>query len=209
MIWGAYMKPQGNMGETLKTIRNTNILVIIASVTIGLIYIFSPLPAMEVICYIIAAAMCVYGVFTFVEYFVKSNNDAFGSFGLVKGVTLVVFGVFVFLNPSFITNMLAVLVGIAMIIDGVAKAQYAVDLLRLKSEKWWYSLIPAAIVFILGAVIAFNPAETAKGFMIFVGVSLLVCAASDIFSIFFLSHCVKKLDTEETEEPEIPEIENE
>ena len=203
------MKPQGNMGETLKTIRNTNILVIIASVTIGLIYIFSPLPAMEVICYIIAAAMCVYGVFTSVEYFVKSNNDAFGSFGLVKGVTLVVFGVFVFLNPSFITNMLAVLVGIAMIIDGVAKAQYAVDLLRLKSEKWWYSLIPAAIVFILGAVIAFNPAETAKGFMIFVGVSLLVCAASDIFSIFFLSHCVKKLDTEETEEPEIPEIENE
>lgn len=204
------MKATTNLKETLKTLRNTNILVIIAAVTIGLIYIFSPLPAAEVICYIIAAAMCVYGVFTFVEYFVKPNADAFGSFGLVKGVTLVVFGVFIFLNPLFIANMLAALVGIVMIIDGVVKAQYAIDLLRLKSSAWWYVLIPAGITFVLGSIIAFNPTETAKGFMIFVGVSLIVDAASDVFSIFFLSHCIKKLETEEAEQDsEIPEIENE
>ena len=203
------MKEFGNIKETLKSVRNTNILVIIATVAIGLIYIFSPVPAMEVICYIVAAAMCVYGVFAFVEYFVKPKTEAFGSFGLVKGMTLVVFGVFIFLNPSFVANMLATLVGISMIIDGVVKAQYSIDLLRLKSDAWWYSLIPAAVVFILGAIIAFNPGETAKGFMVFVGISLLIDAVADIFSIFFLSHCVKKLEAEETEESEIPEIENE
>jgi uncharacterized membrane protein HdeD (DUF308 family) len=132
------MKEFGNIKETLKSVRNTNILVIIATVAIGLIYIFSPVPAMEVVCYIVAAAMCIYGVFAFVEYFVKPKTEAFGSFGLVKGMTLVVFGVFIFLNPFFVANMLATLVGIAMIIDGVVKAQYSIDLLRLKSDAWWW-----------------------------------------------------------------------
>lgn len=192
------MKDFEGIRASLKSVRNIMILMIVATASIGLIYIFSPIPAMKVVCYIIASLMCVYGVYSFVEYFVKNRTEAFGTFGLVKGIALVVFGVFVFLNPDYVSQMLATIVGIALIIDGVVKAQYSIDLLRLKSNRWWHLLIPAAIVLILGIIVVFNPKETDPPYMLFVGIVLLIDAAIDIFTLIYLSSCIKKLETEET-----------
>ena len=187
-----------SMRASLKSVRSTMVIMMIAAVAIGLIYIFSPVPAMEVVCYIIASAMCVYGVYSFVEYFVKSKTDAFGSFGLVRGVALVAFGIFIFLNPQFVSQMLASIVGIALILDGVVKAQYSVDLLRLKSERWWHLLIPAGVALILGIIVVFNPTQTAAAFMVFVGIALIVDALADLFSLIYLSMCLKQLEGKET-----------
>ncbi len=188
------MKKTGNLNESFKGLRNTMVLIIVATVAMGLIYFFSPLSAMKVVGYVMASALCLWGVYIFVEYFVRDENIAFGSYGLVKGLAAVLIGILIFSNIRYVSYALSFIVGISMIIDGLAKAQYSIDLLRLKAKNWWWLFIPAALILVLGIIIACNPRVTTDGFKTFIGISLVLDAATDIFSILFISRKLKQVE---------------
>lgn len=67
---------------------------------------------------------------------------------------------------------------------GIGKLQTAVDLLRLKNEKWWWRAISAAISVICAFVIILNPFTTTVVLWQFTGISLLVEAVFDIVTLF-------------------------
>ncbi len=177
--------------DTFKEIRNGMLLVSVAAVVVGVIAIFAPDVFGKIVCYVIAGLLCAVGAYTFISYFISDTDDSFGSFGLVKGITALAFGILLFINPQFLASLLGAVLGISMIIDGAVKLQYAIDLLRIKVREGWALMIPAAAVTLLGIIIiAAN--SSAEGFTLFIGITLVLDGLSDLFTIWRLSRFAKK-----------------
>lgn len=191
-----------NSARVLKKLKNTLLVSAVAAVIIGLIFILAPSVSSQMICYFIGGVLCAVGAYNLISYFIVRRKEQF-THGLVGSTALLAAGIFVFVRASFIIELLAVIIGIVMLIDGVAKLEYAIDLKRLGKEKSWALLIPAVLVFALGLFIVFFPGS-GDWFMIFIGVVLIFDGLSDLFSMLWISKHIKQAakredDTEITE----------
>lgn len=194
------------LAKTIKAGRNNMMLYSIASVIIGVIAMIAPSTFYNIISYVIAGILCAFGLYSVITYFSQGVSDAFGSFGLVKGTAFLGFGVLLFIKPDFIVTTFGLILGIALIIDGVIKVQYSVDLFRAKYEKWWYLLIPGALILLLG-LIFITANDDGRGFTVFLGITLVVDGVTDLFTYIFLSRFAKKGGEAETALVEVKEQE--
>ena len=126
-------------------------------------------------------------------YISAERQQAFTSFSLVGSVALIIGGVAIFINPEFFASILATFFGCVMIVDGVLKVQYGVDLAKIGAKMWWTILILAAVIIGLGLVVVFNPFSTAMVFTIFAGTVLIFNGISDIVTTIYVSHIYKEL----------------
>lgn len=81
--------------------------------------------------------------------------------------------------------LLTILYGIIILITGLLKIQWAVDMLRMKIQKWFFAAIGAALSLLFAAVILMNPFESTVFLWRFVAVSLILEAILDIVTLFY------------------------
>ena len=81
--------------------------------------------------------------------------------------------------------LLTVLYGVLALINGVGKIQWAVDLLRKKSKKWFWAAISAAVMLICSLVILADPFRSAVVLWVFIGVTWIADAILDVIAMIF------------------------
>ncbi len=176
-----------------KNIKKSLILADVAIIVLGVLMIVFPERSGDFICRAIGVILCVMGVFRVVAYFAYDRSELFSSFALVQGAAFIGFGVYFLARPQFLAAFLTVALALVLIIGGVMKLQYTIDLARMGSSLWWIELIGALIMATLGVVAFLDPFEAASGLMIFIGVSFLVDGIWDMISVLWLSRTVKRL----------------
>ena len=82
--------------------------------------------------------------------------------------------------------VLTILYGIFMIISGVGKIQWAMDLLRLR-RKSGLPAISAILSIVFGFVILQSPFETTEILWTFTGIAMVVEAIIDIVSLIYVA----------------------
>jgi len=128
------------------------------------------------------------GVSGIVGYFRAEPEEAAQSSGLMKGLLLVC-GAFVclfktqWLIAAF--PLITVFYGVMILIAGISKLQWAIDLLRLKQKYWFVALIGAALSVLFAVIILTNPFASTGVLWIFIAVSLIVEALMDILTFIF------------------------
>ena len=130
----------------------------------------------NIICRGVGAVLCIWGVVRLVAYF--RNNEILGSFGLVQGVALAGFGLYILIRPGIIEVFLTTVFAIIIIVDGILKLQYALDFRKLDAGGWWIEAVCAAVMIILGIVVLFNPFVTVAAVMLFIGVVCIILAVA-------------------------------
>lgn len=165
-------------------------LILIAA---GIIFLVFPASCNQIIACIIGAACLISGIASIISYFKLQWKTPFSSFGFVQGTALAMIGIFILINPEFLIGFLTSILGIVLIIDGVFKLQYAIDLLRIKLSGWIFVLILAIIAAALGVLTLYNPFATANALTVFIGVALLVDGIADLGTILYVSIGVKRL----------------
>ena len=160
------------------------ILTDIAIIILGLLMTIFSQSAGSIICMVLGISMCIFGVLVFISYFAKSGEEAFGSFAIVRGTALLGFGVLFIVAPEPIRDFLNIILGIILIISGVIKLQYAVDLIRLKAKLCWLSFLGAAVTIALGVIVFVN--HNAAWLMVFLGISFLVNGIWDLAVVILL-----------------------
>ncbi len=156
----------------------------IALIILGLLMTIFHKSAGNIICIALGILMCVFGVLRFISYFAKNKEEAVGSFAIVQGTALLGFGVLFIIAPEPIRALLNILLGIILVISGVLKLQYAVDLIRLKAKLWWISFLGAVITIALGIIIFIFYGET--WLMLFTGISFMVNGLLDLVVVIIL-----------------------
>ena len=178
--------------KNVGTLQKDFIYTALALIAVGVMFVVLPKSSATLICYITAGLLCVWGIIKLMMYVSSGVGEKFGSFGLVTSVSLIIGGIAIFVNPEFFAGIIATIFGCAMIVDGVLKVQYAIDLSGIGGKYWWVVLIAAAVFIAAGLIVVFNPLSAAVTFMIFAGVALIVDGISDLITAFYVSRVLKK-----------------
>lgn len=182
-----------DLRDEAKGIRRELIFMDIAIMAMGVLMTIFPDQSRDVICRAVGIVLCVWGVIRVIEYFIAKGTEAFGSFALVQGAAMIGFGVYFLIKPEFLAAFLTVALAIILLIGGVMKFQFGIDLVRLKVKSWWVELIGALLMIALGVIAFVNPFDAASGLMMFIGISFIVDGIWDMVSILWLSNAAKKV----------------
>lgn len=160
----------------------------IAEILVGILLLINPAgftSAIIIVCGVVAAVI---GLASLVNYFRADAETASREHRLSKGILLLLFGLFcAFKSEWFLLTfpLLTVLYGIATLLLGVGKVQWAVDMLRAKQKYWFLSCISAVLTIICSIVILSNPFVSTAVLWVFIGLTLIAEAIVDIVAYIF------------------------
>ena len=75
--------------------------------------------------------------------------------------------------------------GVIILLMGVAKIQWAVDMLRMKKQNWFLAAIASVLCMAIAIIILMSPFESTLFFWRFIAISLILEAVLDILALVF------------------------
>jgi len=156
-----------------------------AELVIGILLLIDPAGFTKGILIAGGILLLMYGIAALYRYFRLEPEETVQQYLLCKGLLAVLGGVFCVLNPQWFLAAFPVLTffyGILILLSGIVKLQWTVDLIRLKGKRWGWVLAGAVISLLGGLVILANPFRSAAVLWLFIGVSLIVSAVCDLLT---------------------------
>lgn len=152
-------------------------------VVFGLLFILLPGLTMRTICYLLALALGIVGIWNIAGFF-RASATQNSSNGLARGIILLLCALFLMLKSELVISIIPVVLGFGVVVSGVMKLQNAVSLYKIKSKSWIAVLVTALLCLILGVVLIENPFTAASTLMIFIGIGLLFSGLTDLGILF-------------------------
>ena len=132
--------------KQLKIVKNMYIVMDICLIIVGLLILFSPIKAINVLCRIFGVVLSLLGAVKILGYFTKDIFQLAFQFDFALGIISVMLGAVLIFRTSYMVEILSICVGIFILVDGALKLQTAVDAKKFGIEKWWLILIIALLV---------------------------------------------------------------
>ena len=177
-----------------KRMKNSFIWVSVLYVILGLILTIWPETSGLVICYIAGSILMLYGLIRVVRYFLKNDVGVPYQFDLGIGILTFVIGLLLVLLAPSVLLIFPVVIGLAIVLDGVFQFQVAADLKKMGTNRWWWELILAIFSTLIGILLLINPFAGAAALMVILGVSLLVNGGISLWSVFWLSRELRRYE---------------
>ena len=160
----------------------------IAEVIIGILLLVNPIGFTSGIIIAFGVVLMIMGIHKTVKYFRTEPEEAAVSQILVKGLLMLLAGAFCAFNSHwFIATfpVLTLVYGVVILITGITKVQWTIDIIRMKRSKWFWAAISAAISIVCGVVIITSPFSTTAVLWMYIGISLIVEAVFDMIGSIF------------------------
>lgn len=179
-----------------------NIIAAILAIVVGVLFIILPKDSDDVLCLIAGILLIFAGSFTLVAYIF--SGFFLGAHLLIVGIMLILLGTFCLANPENIMEVLTVLFGLYIVIDGTTSIVDSVYCAKAKIKGWGLLLVLAILSIGLGTVVMFSTFDT---IMIFAGCSLIIDGVCDIIETIVFSHKIKEAKKKLLEGSKIIDIE--
>lgn len=164
------------------------IVACILEVIVGILLLINPIAFTSGIIVGLGIVLIVLGVMSIVGYFRSEPEQAEKKSGLFKGLLLSLGGLFCVLRPTWfvaVFPLFTVFYGVLILILGIRKIQWAVDMLRTKQKYWFVALIGAILSLVFAILILVNPFASTAILWSFIAVSLIIEAVADILTFIF------------------------
>lgn len=171
-----------------------------AELIIGILLLVNPVGFTSGIIVAFGIVLMFLGVGSIVKYFRTEPEKAAVSQLLAKGLMELLGGAFcTFCSYWFVATfpVLTLIYGIVILISGLVKLQWMVDIIRLKRKRWFLAAISAVISLLFGVVIIASPFDTTAVLWMFTGICLIVEAVFDIVAAIFGNREEKAAETVE------------
>lgn len=172
--------------KTLKQNANS-IIISLFEILVGILLLIDPIGFTSGIIITFGIILIFIGIISIIKYFRTSPETAMKSRLLLVGLIALMTGLFcTFKSHWFVATfpLLTILYGVAILITGLGKVQWAVDMLRLKKRRWFLPAISAVLSLICAAVILMNPFTSTTILWTFTGVTLIIESVFDIIAMF-------------------------
>ena len=179
-----------------------NIIAAILAIVVGVLFIILPKDSADVLCLIAGILLIFAGSFTLVAYIF--SGFFLGAHLLIVGIMLILLGIFCLANPENIMEVLTVLFGLYIVIDGTTSIVDSVYCAKAKIKGWGLLLVLAILSIGLGTAVMFSTFDT---IMIFAGCSLIIDGVCDIIETIVFSHKIKEAKKKLLEGSKIIDIE--
>lgn len=161
--------------HSYKPVRTAKVSYIIMSVLIfalGItIMVFPSLPKI-VICRVIGAFLCAYGIIKIIGYF---SNDLYSlafQFDLAYGLLIIVLGAVMIIFTENFVSALGFILGVVILVDALFKIQSSVDAKKFGLSKWWLIALFAIITVLAGIFLVIDPITAVDAATYLAGIAL-------------------------------------
>ncbi|MBQ8627329.1 MAG: DUF308 domain-containing protein [Agathobacter sp.] len=192
--------------NNLKENKN-GIVICLFEIFVGILLLVNPVGFTSGIIIGTGIVLSVFGLISIFKYFGTNIEEASRNQDLSKGLVALFGGLFCIFKSEWFAiafPVLTILYGVFMILSGIGKVQWAIDLLRLK-RKWILPAVSALLSLVFGFVILQSPFETTAILWMFTGITMIVEAVFDAFSLVYVGKNGFKASYVEVEN--VPEIE--
>ena len=172
------------MREILKDIKWSLILASLLYLFLGLALLILPHTSNLILCYIVAGVLAAYGLFNIIAYFGKERGSVIG---LVIGIICTGFGLYALVQPTRVSDIIFIILGVAILVDGATSLRRDIELRAVGFDRWWVPFALDALILILGCVVVFNPSLFAEMLIQIIGIILIYESVSDLWSIHRLA----------------------
>ena len=173
------------MKDLLKMVKKHILITSIAGIVLGLVLVCVPGVISDALCYVLAGACMLYGIFSLVSYF-RQRIESQSGFEFVFGVIAIVAGIFVCVNVAFIKGIISWILSIAVIIVGTFRLQQAIDLARMHDRFQWAAFVMAGITLVLGVLSAILMVTT-DVVIVIIGFGFICCGITGIVLSYRIS----------------------
>ena len=166
------------------------ILLCLVEVVVGVLLLIDPIGFTTGIISACGLMLILWGLVQIFRYFRTEPAAAAEGQGLMKGLILLVLGIFAVLNSEWFLAafpLMTIAYGVVILVSAFGKIQWAVDMLRAGKRRWFWAAISAAASVICALVILSSPFASTAVLWTFTGVSLICEAVLDIITFFISS----------------------
>ncbi|MBD5501249.1 MAG: hypothetical protein HDR10_08635 [Lachnospiraceae bacterium] len=167
----------------LKNLKANYTLSAVICVIIGAVLIIWPGTSTQVVCMVLGGVLVTYGVIQILLYLFARERTLYLQGMLVLGIVFGVLGAWIFIKPEIITVTVPVIMGIIIVMHGLHNAVQAIDLKKMKYEKWWVALLAGVLTIALGGVLIYNPFSVINTVVRVIGIFLVYDGLSDMWII--------------------------
>lgn len=146
----------------------------------GVILLVHPMAVGMAVCYIMGICALCYGAWRIYGYWKIKETAGFFKVDLVTGVVMVVLGLVALLKPAVLISFLPAVLGLIILMDGLVTVNQGLKLKQL-DYRWKYLLGFGIAIGILGTVLVINPFGSAMLMMRFLGITLAVDGACELW----------------------------
>ncbi len=189
--------------KEVKQFSKSYIFISALYVVLGIVLLAWPTLSVQMICYGLAVAMIVIGISYGIMYFTKDTLEGFLQMDLVIGIVCLAFGIFILLNPTFLSSVLPFAMGIILLLGAIVKIQSAFNMKKLRMKKWYLILVCALVIGVLGAVLLCNPFGEERYMILYIGICLILDGLVNLVSLICIQTRLRKLKKIQKANPDI------
>lgn len=189
------------MRELLKNIKWSLILASLLYLFLGLALLIWPHTSNLILCYIVAGVLTAYGLFNIIAYFGRERGSVIG---LVIGIICAGFGVYALVQPTRVSDIIFIILGVAILVNGATSLRRDLELRAVGFDRWWVPFALDVLILILGCIVVFNPSLFAEMLIQIIGIILIYESVSDLWSI----HRLAKLTRAAVVEGEVIDVQD-
>ncbi len=173
----------------LKEIKWNAIFSSLAMLVAGILLIVLPDISSKIICTVIGIIALVIGLSYIISYFMLETRLMLYRNDLVTGILIAMLGLLALFKQDFIANLIPLILGLVIVISGLAKLQNAAVAKKIGYEGAGAYMILSIISIVVGLLIMFFLSGTVAMRTLFtiIGIGLLYSGASDLYVTVFLS----------------------
>ncbi len=165
----------------------TGILLSLFEIALGILLLIDPIGFTTGIIIAAGILLLLFGVVEVIKYFRSEPVKAASEQYLTKGLCALGAGIFCVVKTEWFTvafPAMTFLYGIVVLVTGLSKLQLTVDMLRVKSKKWFLALVSAVISLACAVVILLNPFSSTAVLWMVAGITLIVESLIDVVTWF-------------------------
>lgn len=176
------------MKKYMSKMSQFSIVNLLIFVIIGLFLVIKPATTLSLISYILGLIILVHGIINLVRYYVNKDKNNLFDFGLVLGIIEVIVSIIFISNPEFVASIIPLILGIWILVNGIFKLQFALNLKIAENDLWIHNLVVSIVSIVFGIVFISNPFSGAVVITRIIGIFLIIYAVVD----FLQSRTIKK-----------------
>ena len=164
------------------------IVMSLCEAVLGILLLINPLGFTATIIKAVGILLMLAGVVSAVSYFRTDPVEAHMEQGLAKALCALAAGAFCFFKTEWFVAtfpIVTILYGLAILFTGIIRIQWTVDMLRMKTGRWYIPGLGALLSLIFGVIIVLNPLAMTEFLWTFVAISMIVDAIIDFCAALF------------------------
>ena len=171
--------------KELEKLRKSEIINNIILLVVGIILTIWPDETLNIAVNLVGSVIIIFGIINLIMFFKTRGNDYLTLF---IGILSSIVGIFVIVKSSTVISIMHILLGIAVLADGITNMKTLLDI-KTDSRSWKVLFISSIITTIFGIVLIINPLWIADMIVRIGGIVIILASLEGLL----ISHNIKKL----------------